>query len=313
MKTKKEHYVPQFILKNFSFDRNMYIWCYDKQEEKFFKTNVLNIAAENNFYNVTHENGLAEIETETSKIIAEIIRNETLERLTSKEKEQLSYLFALQVIRTKYHRIRYKDIVQNLWGAIGKMGYKIEDFQGYKETSEEDIKSYGLRSLANAEDLSKYFFKKDWILFKTIEDIPFYISDNPVSMQNLKGDKIGLNVVGIELYFPLSKTLNLAMFCPSYKNKINEAYAKFKYIQQIYISRAKELVASELEYFGKAVFAYGTGKAIMVNKEIVENCNYLQVQNAERFVFSYNNNFSLVEDMIRESKNYKTGPRLEMN
>jgi hypothetical protein len=321
MKTKTQHYVPQFILKNFSSVKNMQIWAYDKQKEKMFKTNILNIAAENNFYDIeidnaysiTYEPGLAEIETKTSNIIAGIIQNETLNKLTIEDKVQLSYFFALQFVRTKHHRLRYKDIAENLWNTLKENGYKLEDFKKYKEISDENIKSYGLKSIANAKDLVEYFLKKDWILFKTTEDAPFYISDNPIAMQNLteRPGSMGLGVVGIELYFPLSKTLSLAMFCRSHKNTIDDAYKKLKYIQQINPFIIKQLPG--IEYLKKVFFAYDTGNAMIIKKETVENHNYLQVWQAERFVFSCDNNFNLVKDMIKENSNYKMGPRSKID
>jgi len=48
---KNEHYVPQFILKNFTVGNGKQIYVFDKHDEKSFKTNIRNIAAETGFYN----------------------------------------------------------------------------------------------------------------------------------------------------------------------------------------------------------------------------------------------------------------------
>ena len=45
-----DHYVPQFLLKNFSVDPNKpQVWAYDKSTGRSFRTNVRNIAAEKGF------------------------------------------------------------------------------------------------------------------------------------------------------------------------------------------------------------------------------------------------------------------------
>jgi len=48
---KLQHYVPQFILRNFTTGKGNQIFVFDKQEEVAFKTNIRNIASESGFYN----------------------------------------------------------------------------------------------------------------------------------------------------------------------------------------------------------------------------------------------------------------------
>ena len=48
---KNQHYVPQFILRNFTVGDGKQIHVFDKQDEKSFRTNIRNIAAETGFYN----------------------------------------------------------------------------------------------------------------------------------------------------------------------------------------------------------------------------------------------------------------------
>ena len=57
-KTKKQHYVPRFYLKNFS-NKNKdgyYIHCYDIDTNKTYPANIKNIAEEKYFYKIGDEN-----------------------------------------------------------------------------------------------------------------------------------------------------------------------------------------------------------------------------------------------------------------
>jgi hypothetical protein len=76
-----DHYVPQFLLKNFSVDQNKpQVWAYDKSTGRSFRTNVRNIAAEKGFYRLevggralSLEDGLSTLEDKTAAIIQRII------------------------------------------------------------------------------------------------------------------------------------------------------------------------------------------------------------------------------------------------
>lgn len=64
-----------------------------------------------------------------------------------------------------------------------------------------------------------HFSNKAWVLLETERSRPFIIGDNPLTLHNSidmgpRGN-LGLAVVGIEIYFPLSPARALAMWCPS--------------------------------------------------------------------------------------------------
>jgi len=62
MLPKIQHYVPQFILKNFCLNENNQIYVFDKKTEKVFTTNIENVAAENGFYNFKRGDFIISIE-----------------------------------------------------------------------------------------------------------------------------------------------------------------------------------------------------------------------------------------------------------
>jgi hypothetical protein len=51
---RKQHYDPQFYLREFSESGNI-VFCYDKTVDKCYPINVSNICAENGFYNLIDE------------------------------------------------------------------------------------------------------------------------------------------------------------------------------------------------------------------------------------------------------------------
>lgn len=52
------------------------------------------------------------------------------------------------------------------------------------------------------------------------------------------------------------------------------------------------------------------GVPLKVRPENVEHFNSLQIVNAERFVFSCDDNFAMMEDMLRTDPCLKRGPRV---
>ena len=52
------------------------------------------------------------------------------------------------------------------------------------------------------------------------------------------------------------------------------------------------------------------GVPVKGRPESVEHFNSIQSSNAERFVFSFDGNFALVEDMLRTDPGLRKGPRV---
>lgn len=52
------------------------------------------------------------------------------------------------------------------------------------------------------------------------------------------------------------------------------------------------------------------GVPLKLDPKSVKHFNSIQIRNAERFVYSYNGNFELVEKMLRTNPSVKKGPRV---
>ena len=220
---KIQHYVPQFLLKQFANGKKPQVWVFDKTTGKIFKTHVKNVASENGFYNfrfkgneLTIEPSLSDIETHASKIIKDVVRKKSISDLSDDDRLFLSHFFSLQFVRTKQHRQSFRDLSETLGDTLKKRGEDISQIKDYVEVDDKTLKLHGIRSVLKSGEYAPYFLNKSWVLFKTTKSHPLYISDNPVTLQNMIDHgpygNIGLAVRGIEIYFPLSKTLALGMF-----------------------------------------------------------------------------------------------------
>ncbi len=176
---KNQHYVPQFLLNNFTVGKKPQIWVFDKQSRKKFKTNIKNVASETKFYNfsfedteLTIEPALAEIEAKAAKLIKMIVKNERIAHLDDNDKIFLSHFLALQFTRTKEHRLRFKDMTEKMAEVIRKRGWNPEGIDGYKDLNENDLKIHGVKSIMDSHEFAPHFFAKSWLLYQTSKKTP---------------------------------------------------------------------------------------------------------------------------------------------
>jgi hypothetical protein len=143
--------------------------------------------------------------------------------------------------------------------------------------------------------------------YSSARDAPLLLGDHPVAIDNLAGGKLGINVPGAVIYFPLSPQFALGLHCESLVNEIHKATGRFLKLPREAFLRNRELyvaynaVVETMECFVKGIPA-------KLAPENVENINSIQILEAERFVFSCDGNFELVKDMIRADSRVKNGP-----
>lgn len=310
---KVQHYVPQFLLKNFGTGKKDKLHVFDKRIEKAFTTNSKNVAAESRFYDFelggnifTIEHELSRVEGQTKPIIKSILDADSLAHLTAENRAQLSAFMAIQFTRTKWFREQYREFPKLLENAIRDKsgeGTDLSAIAEYFQTPEEnDLAIISVRSIMSAaEDYAAHFANKIWILGATDSKNPFLIGDNPIGLQNMidmgvRGN-LGLAVRGIEIYLPLSPRRILTMFCPSF--------------EQMFRSRAMQFgPMSEAHQLWQGI---ESGAPVIYRPENVLNVNAMQIRYAERFVFSSTDDHSLVRKMISENELYRKGPRSIVN
>jgi hypothetical protein len=138
---------------------------------------------------------------------------------------------------------------------------------------------------------------------------PFLIGDHPVVLHNYFGDKLGVGVPGVVVYFPLSPEFALGLHCPTIAEEIRKGQEKFDNLPDEAFVTHPEFYAGYKETV-QIMEGFVEGIPLKSRPENVEHFNSIQISNAERFVFSCDGNFALVEDMLRIEPGLKKGPRV---
>jgi hypothetical protein len=183
------------------------------------------------------------------------------------------------------------------------------------EMGEEDAARLSTDLALGAHEFAPFVFDKAWVLFKNDGPVPYYTSDNPVTLQNFEKfgpyGNIGFAVPGIEIYLPLSRSLTLCMFCRSRAEQAQEVINKARTL-----GRALPLLQPELrertEFAERLLESAQRGIAFVQSREGVVNVNSLQVRYAERYVYSAIDEFSLVRQMLRDCPDLRSGPRVQV-
>lgn len=304
-KKKRQHYVPKFYLRNFSFkkpnSRNKahYVHFFDKPSESHGFDNIKNLAQEKYFYDIndnqTIENRLSKLEYDASKIIKSIIDDESVELLEiEKTKAILAVFLIIQDIRTKKMREAPKNFATKVKSKIlkeyGGMGEKLaKDFE--KAIKKEHNKNFHLTWFFNKPALNSFsnmLFYKKWILIVNNNEIPFWTSDTPVVRFNpfdlSPYGNLGFMSAGIQLYFPLSPKLCLCLLDP----KIYRNYKKMEYVHPYYI---------QLNTMKSEIYQAELMDVLFQNKLHVEQCL--------RQLYSNSYDFGLARETINKNPKLK--------
>ncbi len=323
---KVQHYVPQFLLRKFGNGKKDQLHVFDKQTGRIFSANAKNVASESRFYDFhiggvmgTMEPLLSKLESSAKPIFDKALDKDSLRVLNEEDRAQICVFFAVQFTRTKAFREQWRSLPQMLSEKLRAAASTPEALESLKEyitpPDENQIKIETARMMISApKDYGPYFANKTWHLLATSNKEPFFIGDNPLALQNMIEDKpfgnLGLAVPGIEIYFPLSPTRALAMWCPSHMENILRRAAQVRE----YRITAPHLVETHirdpdgLEAMAQRLIS---GEPIPYAAENVRNFNSLQVGSAERFVFSSAKDFTLPEEMIKAHSSIRGGRRIK--
>lgn len=314
-----QHYVPRFLLKNFATGKKPQVFVYDKSNDRQFKTNIKNIAAETGFYDIevgdgrlTLEPKLGHLETNASSVIKKIVGTKSLQNLDEQDVAVLAVFLAVQFVRTKEHRLRFEHVGELLRERLSAMGATEENIAELTESQHgvPEDKMIGFQSIIKSDEFVPHFLNKQWALFETTIDNPFYISDSPITLHNeldhgLYGN-IGLGVKGIEIYFPLSSTLSLGLLCPSIGEEFQKGYDNIKFLDKNLPGMADAIMKKSKT---ARAFCEGlrNGTAIQLVKDNVTMMNSLQVMYSSRFVYCEDDGFNLIKQMISDNDKFRTG------
>lgn len=227
-----QHYVPRFYLENFSInpDRNSpQLYCYNKPDRRIFQTSVKNVGGEQYFYDTSgeqpFEDFLAEIEGEFADAYRKILDSGNLRELTENDKTAIAYSVATQEHRTRVFRDEYMEGMEKLADRLREfnMSKQLEEQIDEFDRADDDTTARELHKefmLDAAWDFTEEILGLKWILFENQSASGFWTSDHPITRYNRydhgwKGD-LGYRSEGIEIYFPLSPDMCLALVDPTH-------------------------------------------------------------------------------------------------
>lgn len=316
---KKQHFVPRFILNRFSKNqqsKNKKIYVYDKWEARFFLNTVGNVGCKNGCYNFEGHSGpvslepyLQQLDGWASNIISKIVRAKRLDIISQNEHHALGLFLAVQLSRTQHYKDTLDRFTKELFDiAEKKSGKRI--INGEPEPTSNDEQSFFVSQVARAaKTFSGPILDKIWWLAKAPKSQYFYISDNPVVMHNFKDmgpyGNLGLMCPEIEIYMPLSKSLILCMFCPTFGEKFEQALATLK--NQKILKLLTPKFEAHMVYLQGLIKAMKGGPASVCSSENVEYMNHLQVTWSRRYVYAPMSEFKLVRRMLDDNPKYKHG------
>lgn len=279
----RQHYVPQFYLKNFCSDNSQQkIFCHDKLEDRSYPTNIKNVAQENLFYaldkvhNTEIEKRLGIIEQAYfRKPYFELIKLKNVAKLSYQSRANLFLFLALQDLRTLGARIQIKEMYEQFFATLAR-GLGVDIPESYGAFTQEESKALHLDTLLetkNVVEIAKHLFNKIWVTMVNTTGTPLWTSDNPVCYGNsfkYEGN-LGIWSPGVEIRFPLNTGLLLYSYDPQKCKHVN--------------NRQKML------------------------KSDVEVANELQVKNSTKIIFSPKDNFEKARKYLQLHRECRKSPR----
>jgi hypothetical protein len=266
--SNNHHFLPQSILKNFTYDKKQHIHVYDKKSKKHF-TNTISTVGSENKYNTFFIGGkefnleqiYSEYDSKVSYVTSKIIEYGNLYCLSGDDYSFLYYMMLVQLERSPIQRSTYIHLSEELNRFINKTGYK----SAYKVIDENSAKILSLKFiLQEKNDLFNVICKRPIVLLKGNS---FITSDNAViTHSHSPYDNGGLISKYLEMIFPIS-----SKYCLSVVPEILIGIDKRKVKNQALLNI---LVGME------------TGESVIDSSEDILFRNSLQIIRSKRFIYS---------------------------
>lgn len=317
---KKQHYVPQFLLRNFSYGRKYKIFTFDKARAISFGASVIDSASENGFYNLkidgeahTLEHKLSKLESICGEVVKRICRDESLESITHNDHIILCVFVTNILLRVKKQRESFWQLNTGIAEWLQNMGLDPNEVNNFEFLEREDVNKQHVQFTdKNVLEFSKNFYEKPIALFKAPNGSNFIISDNPVVMHNhwprkFRGNK-GVSVPGVEIQIPLSNKLCLSFICPLLFADLKE---KLEFLAN---HRAQHFPIDNIDtsYAETLISSIKEGKAMELKEESVNFINSLQITDSLNYIYSDKNDFQLAKEMIKKNPDLANGKVIYM-
>jgi hypothetical protein len=302
MSEENQHWLAKFHLRNFvGSDGRLYRMNVQTDE---VSRKPPKYAASSAGYNefvingqvVSFEDQLEKIETAAAPIIKRIAKSRSLAGLTPKQRKRVADYMAAQCFRTDAfykglnfgkEREKFGPVFAQLWRSAFIVSEEIQ--------------------------------RRRWALMVIDHDDVFYLGDQPVVLQNTEnpgsGGELGLDVKGVEAFFPLTPKCALYMPCGSTSDDRMARYQAAMDLHRVVRSHVlrglpggfRELQTAQLviNRLHPLVQAFTRGTPITADPENVENLNCLQCSFAHEFVYSNRRDFAFAKRVFRETPGHR--------
>lgn len=211
---EKEHYVPQFYLKNFSInDKLKKIWVYDKQLNKRYKQSIGNVAQKVEYYTTEQgsiEDNLSNFERNIAPYINNLFKKDNSNRVNyeSDNIEEMVDSFSLD------QRIKYKKAI-NLFVIMqyirAEKSRKEYETRYYNLNKPKFLIEFILTFLYAPMFNSKYlYFPKDFIYLNINDLKKTNIFKNSNNTENFSNVDIIKSIVSLD-DLKIKKMINISM------------------------------------------------------------------------------------------------------
>jgi Protein of unknown function (DUF4238) len=273
--SKKHHYVPQSILKNFASGRKRNQICvFDKLRQAAYKSSIGDAGAENYFNTVTiagervfFEDAFQDCDEKLASLSKRLVRHRDLRVLTDQDRQDLANLASIQCLRGKLMRTTHLEFPRQLRKAIERRGNTLspellDELAGIDENT---ATLATLRHLREAHKFARHFLDKDWALCLAPVADPFWISDHPIVVSNVfPYGNLGFGSPGVEICWPIGAEVLISFRCRTIANKaasVSAAYAGILRADPVSSCESENVMFyNSLQVFQSARFLYGPTK-----------------------------------------------------
>lgn len=242
------------------------------------------------------EDWLSSIETKVGSVIKKIINKNSIADLTHLDKFLLCYFVAIQILRTTHQRQHMADFITHMREKLKNLynpccGLTLNEFleKEIGKNSLLDLKVLTIKIFEECTlDYTICLIYKKMQLFRSPANMPFYISDHPVTFYNSLNfnpyGNIGLAVPGIEIYMPISSNLCLGFISYDFSSTLPYNVLSFN------INEQEAAIMDD---------------HIQCSKDDLKFLNYQQILFAERYICCENMDFDFVKKILKEKPQLK--------
>lgn len=301
-KPRKHHYNPRSILRRFSIEGGgKQVYVFDKATGRSFVNSIDNAGAERDF-NTVDANGSTisfeplfdDIDGQLAQLLDRLVVEQTVACLHADERRTLARVVAMQLLRTKMPRTSMQSVMEQLRQQVQAWGWDPDELTNGAVPTDQETRRAALEMLLHPDDLAASIEAKRTFLVRATPEEPLWTSDNPVALQQTYpyGD-LGVSAPGIEVYFPISRELALAFYCPSIELQMKRAISL----------RPPRL---DVDKFTEIYRGLQTGAAVSFGSGTTRFLNELQVLRSSQFLYSPSNDFDLARQVIERAPQART-------